>query len=358
MSENMQHSQGLFSSDEERWAATVQRDPAGDGRFVYSVRTTGIYCRPSCPARLALRENVVFHLTCEAAEKAGFRACKRCRPNQQALAAMHAAAVTRACRYIETQESMPDLDTLSAVAGMSRFHFHRVFKLITGITPKAYAEAHRASKIREALTHNSTVTQAIYDSGFNANSRFYSKSSDVLGMKPALFRRGGSGETIRFATGECSLGSILVATTTKGICAILLGDEPEVLLHDLQRRFARATLVGGDAEFENLVATVVGFIEAPQLGLDLPLDIRGTAFQQRVWQALLKIPAGTKSSYRDVAASLGMPKATRAVASAIAANAIAVAIPCHRVVRSDGGLSGYRWGVERKRALLQREETS
>ena len=340
-------------SDDKRWAAVTRRDATAD--FYYSVRTTGVYCRPGCPSRLPLQTNVDFHHSCEAAEKAGFRACKRCRPNERSLAATHASAVTKACRLIESAEDMPNLDALAEVAGMSRFHFHRVFKSVTGITPKAYADAHRVQKVRKALLISKTVTAAIYDGGFNSNSRFYEKAPQTLGMKPKRFRSGGSAETIRFASGECSLGSIVVAATGKGICSILLGDDSDFLLRDLQDRFPRAELIGGDAAFEKMVARVVGFVETPQLGLDLPLDIRGTAFQQRVWQALLKIPAGVTKSYSEVAASISAPKSVRAVAGAIAANAIAVAIPCHRVVRNDGAPSGYRWGVERKRTLLERE---
>ncbi len=347
-----------FSNDEERWTAVLQRDNGADGIFYYSVRTTGVYCRPSCASRPALRKNVRFHASCEEAEQAGFRACKRCRPNSPSLAEQHATGVAKACRLIETADEMPNLDALAEVAAMSRFHFHRVFKAITGVTPKAYAAARRAQRVRDELPKHSTVTEAIYDAGFNSNGRFYATSAEVLGMAPANFRAGGTGESIRFAVGECSLGSILVAATDKGICAIALGEDPDALLQDLQDRFPKAQLVGGDGKFEKLVARVVGFVEAPALGLDLPLDVRGTAFQQRVWQALREIPAGATASYAQVAARIGAPKSTRAVAQACASNAIAVAIPCHRVIRNDGGLSGYRWGVERKRALLEREAQS
>ena len=344
-----------LSSDDERWAALVRRDRTADGAFYYSVRSTGVYCRASCAARLARRENVRFHSTCAEAEQAGFRPCKRCRPNAPALAERRAAAVANACRLIETADDMPDLDTLATAAGMSRFHFHRIFKTVTGVTPKAYAVAHRAQRVRDGLSRSDTVTEAIYGAGFNSNGRFYATSADVLGMTPTIFRAGGSGASIRFAVGECSLGSIVVAATDKGVCAILLGDEPDALLRDLQDRFPQALLIGGDQAFEQWVSKVVGLVEAPALGLDLPLDVRGTAFQQRVWQALREIPAGATASYSDIAKRIGAPKAVRAVAQACASNAIAVAIPCHRVVRNDGGLSGYRWGVARKRALLERE---
>ena len=344
-----------FGNDDERWAAVVHRDRGARGRFFYSVATTGVYCHPGCSARRPRRENVRFHATREEAERAGFRPCKRCRPHAPPLAERHADAVAAACRLIDAAEEIPSLDALAAAAGLSRFHFHRVFKAATGMTPRAYAAARRADRMREALRHADTVTDAIYDAGFNSNGRFYAAASGILGMAPARFRRGGVAETIRFAVGDCSLGAILVAATGKGVCAILLGDDPDALVHELEDCFPSADLAGGDPEFEATVARVVGFVEAPALGLDLPLDVRGTAFQHRVWQMLRDVPAGTTASYREVAERIGAPKAARAVARACASNPLAVAIPCHRVVRSDGGLSGYRWGVERKRALLDRE---
>jgi len=347
-----------YSSDEARWNAVVHRERQADGHFYYSVRTTGVYCRPSCASRPALRKNVAFHATREDAERAGFRACKRCKPDAAGLAEQHAASVEKACRLIEASDSLPALDQLAQAAGMSRFHFHRIFKGLTGLTPRAYATAHRARRIREELPRSDTVTDAIYGAGFNSNGRFYASSSGVLGMTPTHFRAGGAGESIRFAVGECSLGSILVASTDKGICAITMGDDPGTLVKDLQDRFPKAQLIGGDASFEQRVAQVVGFVEDPGVGLDLPLDVRGTAFQQRVWAALREIPAGRTVSYAQVAHRIGEPGAVRAVAQACGANAIAVAIPCHRVIRNDGGLSGYRWGVERKRALLDRESGS
>jgi AraC family transcriptional regulator of adaptative response/methylated-DNA-[protein]-cysteine methyltransferase len=347
-----------FSDDDARWQAVVRRERTADGAFYYSVRTTGVYCRPSCAARLARREHVRFHATCAEAEQAGFRPCRRCRPHEAPLAARQAAVVAAACRAIEAAAEMPCLDDLARAAGMSRYHFHRLFKACTGVTPKAYADAQRARRVRHELTRSATVTEAIYDGGFHSNGRFYAISSELLGMTPTAFRAGGSGAAIRFAVGECSLGSILVAATEKGVCAILFGDNPDTLVRDLQDRFPKAQLIGGDPDFERVVARVVGFVEAPAHGLDLPLDVRGTAFQQRVWQALRQIPAGSTASYTDIARRLGMPNAARAVAQACAANALAVAIPCHRVVCHDGRLSGYRWGVERKRLLLEREDAS
>ena len=268
---------------------------------------------------------------------------------------LHALTVAKICRLIETAETQPDLGELAAHAGMSPWYFHRVFKAQTGLTPKAYAAAHRANRVRNELGRQSKVTDAILNAGYNSNSRFYEKSDQVLGMTPSNYRAGGINTDIRFAVGECTLGSILVACSERGVCAILLGDDPEVLVRELQDCFPRSNLIGRDRNFEQLVATVVGFVETPAIGLNLPLDIRGTAFQQRVWQALRKIPPGKTVSYSEVAETIGSPKSVRAVARACAANTLAVAIPCHRVVRNDGGLSGYRWGVERKRVLLDKE---
>jgi AraC family transcriptional regulator, regulatory protein of adaptative response / methylated-DNA-[protein]-cysteine methyltransferase len=345
-----------YASDEERWRAVVRKDRNADGKFFYSVKTTGVYCRPSCFARPARRENVTFHKSPEDAERAGFRACKRCKPKGPASAEKHAAMVAAACSAIETAEESPDLDALASSAGMSRFHFHRIFKSVTGLTPKAFAAAHRSERMRKELPKRNTITEAIYEAGFNSNGRFYASSSEMLGMKPKNYRGGGAGATIRFAIGQCSLGSILVGASEKGVCAIMMGDDPDALARDLQDRFPKADLIGADRDFERLVAKVVGFIEAPKVGLDLPLDLRGTIFQRRVWKALREIPIGSTASYSKIADRIGSPRAIRAVAQACASNAIAVAIPCHRVVRSDGSLSGYRWGVERKRALLKREQ--
>jgi AraC family transcriptional regulator, regulatory protein of adaptative response / methylated-DNA-[protein]-cysteine methyltransferase len=344
-----------FPSEDERWDAVLRGDRAADGAFVYSVRTTGVYCRPSCAARLPRREHVVFHASSADAERAGLRPCKRCRPGEPALAERRAAAVAKACRLIEEAEEMPGLDALAQAAGMSRFHFHRVFKAVTGVTPKTYADGHRGRRVRDELAQSATATEAIYGAGFNSSGRFYAAAGDLLGMTPSAFRAGGEGTSIRFAVGECSMGSILVAATERGVGAIQFGDHPDALVRDLQDRFPKARLIGGDPDFERVVARVVGFVEAPGRGLDLPLDVRGTAFQQRVWRALREIPCGSTASYAAIAERIGAPKAVRAVAQACASNPVAVAIPCHRVVRTDGALSGYRWGAERKRTLLDRE---
>jgi len=342
-------------TDNDRYEAVRRRDPIMDGVFVFAVRTTGVYCRPNCPARLARRCNVEFHTDPAAARAAGFRPCLRCRPDGEGIAARHAAAVQRVCRLIEASEEAPTLAAMAVAAGLSPHYLHRTFKAATGVTPKDYAGAHLAQRAADGLRSGTTVTEAIHGAGYGAPSRFYEQSGARLGMTPTAYRRGGAGAAIRFAVGQCSLGAILVAATDRGICAILLGNDPDALVQDLQDRFPRAALDGNDRGFDATVARVVGLVEAPRLGLGLPLDIGGTAFQQRVWQALQAIPPGTTRSYAEVAAAIGSPATVRAVAGACAANPLAVAVPCHRVVRLDGGLSGYRWGIERKRALLQRE---
>lgn len=350
---NTQHAAKIL--DDPRWAAVVARDAQADGQFYFSVSTTGVYCRPSCPARRARPEKVQFFATREEAELAGFRPCRRCRPDLPPLSEQQAAMVAEACRRIESADRELKLDDLATHAGMSKFHFHRIFKQVTGLTPKEYAAAQRERRVREAIASRTTVTQAIYEAGYGSNSRFYARSNEMLGMSPTDYRAGGANQKIRFAIGECSLGAILVAASEGGLCAIFLGDDPEALARELQDRFPRAQLVGGEGDFEQWVAQVVGFVEAPGIGLDLPLDVRGTAFQKRVWQALREIPAGQTATYREVAERIGAPKAVRAVGQACGANPLAVAIPCHRVVRTDGGLSGYHWGVERKRSLLDLE---
>jgi len=344
-----------YTTDEARWLAVCARDAAADSHFVYAVCTTGVYCRPSSSSRLPHRENVQFFDTPQAAEAAGYRPSRRAAADRSAVAARRAALVEQACRLIENAETPPSLESLASQAGVSAFHFHRMFKAETGLTPKAYANAHRARRLRHELGESGTVTQAIYEAGFNSNSRFYEASDSLLGMLPRDYKAGGHNAEIYFAVGECALGAILVACSQRGICAISLGDDPDALVRELQDRFSNARLRGGDSAFEQLVAQVVGFVEAPALGLNLPLDVRGTAFQQRVWQALRDIPAGATASYAEIAQRIGAPKAVRAVAQACGANHLAVAIPCHRIVRRDGDISGYRWGVERKLELLRRE---
>src|ERR1700730_11960938 len=342
-------------ADDPRWARIVARDKTADGYLWYSVVTTGVYCRPSCPSRAANPKNVQLHDSLESARATGFRPCKRCHPDGLSADAENAALVAKVCRMIEESEEEPSLEELAKVVGRSPSYFHRIFKATTGVTPKEYATAHRAAKVRHGLTSGSTVTEAIYGAGFNSSGGFYEKSTDMLGMTPSQYRAGGANEDIKFAVGQTSLGAILVASTKKGVAAILLGDDPDELVRDLQDRFPKAHLIGADRDYEALVARVVGFVEMPKIGLDLPLDVRGTVFQERVWQALREIRVGETVCYAEIARRIGSPKAARAVAAACAANRLAIAIPCHRVVRHDGSLSGYGWGVERKRSLLDRE---
>jgi AraC family transcriptional regulator, regulatory protein of adaptative response / methylated-DNA-[protein]-cysteine methyltransferase len=338
-----------------RWESVLAKDKNSDGRFFFSVKTTGVYCRPSCGARTPRPENVRFYKTTEEAEAAGFRPCKRCRPAGLSLTARNSAKIAKACRLIERAGQSVALESLAKSVAMSPYHFHRTFKAVTGLTPADYAKAHRSKRMRKTLTGGNSVTEAIYDAGYGSSSRFYEAADDVLGMTASSFKKGGAGAEIHFAIGDCSLGAILVARSERGVCAVLIGDDPDRLVRDLQDQFPQAELKGDEKEFEETVAKVVGLVERPSAGLDLPLDIRGTAFQRQVWKALQQIPVGSTATYAEIAEKINMPKAVRAVAQACASNALAVAIPCHRVIRSDGGLSGYRWGVERKRALLDRE---
>ncbi len=346
-----------LSSNDPRWAAVVARDNAHDGSFVFAVTTTGIYCRPSCPARRPLAQNVRFFASCAEAEKAGFRACLRCRPRDVSPGTRQNEMIAAACRALEA-DTPPPLEALAARAGLSRFHFHRLFKAVTGVTPMAYAKERRAARLRQELAGGSSVTDAIYAAGFGSNSRFYERSDTMLGMKPAAFRDGGNAAYIVYAIGACSLGLVLVARSEKGICAIMLGDNAAVLAQEIKTRFAKARSIEANAELSDVLAKVVALVEVPARDFDLPLDIRGTLFQQKVWAALRAIPPGETATYTEIARRIGAPSATRAVAGACAANKIAVAIPCHRVLRSDGNLSGYRWGPARKRALLDKERKS
>lgn len=344
-------------ADDPRWARIVARDKSADGRIWYSVSTTGVYCRPSCPSRTANPKNVQLHDSLESARATGFRPCRRCNPDGPSIESENAALVAKACRIIKESDEELSLEELANAIGLSPSYFHRVFKAATGLTPKEYAAAERAKKVREGLDSGNTVTEAIYDAGFSSSGGFYEKSTCMLGMTPSQYRAGGANEEIKFAVGQTSLGVILVASSKKGVASILLGDDPEELVRNLQDRFPKARLIGADRDYEALVARVVGFVERPGIGLNLPLDVRGTAFQRRVWQALQEIPFGDTVSYAEIARRIGSPKAVRAVAGACAANNLAVAIPCHRVVRDDGSLSGYAWGVERKRVLLDRESS-
>ena len=340
---------------EQRWQAVVRRDPQADGEFVYAVRTTGVYCRPSCPSRAARRENVAFFDTPELAAAAGYRPCKRCKPDDISQQQRRNALVLQACQAIEHAASEPTLAHLAHQAGMSPHHFQRVFKAVTGLSPKGYHKAVQARRVTASLQAAPSVTEALYDAGFNSAGRFYEAAPALLGMSPGSYRKGGAGEHIRHAVAPCTLGWVIVAATRKGVCAIEFGESAEVLEDRVRARFPQARFEPADAEFQNWIARVLDYIEQPRGVLDLPLDVQGTVFQRRVWQALQAIPAGETATYSDIAVRIGQPMAFRAVAHACAGNAVAVAIPCHRAVRADGSLAGYRWGLARKAELLKRE---
>ncbi len=342
-------------AEQARWDAVVERNRLARGAFVYAVTTTGVYCRPGCASRRPRRENVRFFDTREQAERAGYRPCKRCSPDALDAAETHLAAIVQACKTIDESFPAPSLNALAAAAGLSPFYFQRLFKRITGITPKQYALERRQGRVRANLRRDATVTLAAYNAGFASSSRFYDETTDSLGMKPSDYRDGARGVSIRYAIAPSYLGWALVAATARGVCAIHLGDSPENCKRMLQAQFPNANLLDGDAEMDGWVSTVLAFLESPRRGFDLPLDIQGTAFQRRVWNALQQIPAGETATYTDIAVRIGQPTAARAVAHACAANPAAVAIPCHRVRRGDGQLGGYRWGLDRKRALLARE---
>lgn len=344
-----------YATEAARWEAVVERDAEADGHFFYGVKTTGIYCRPGCASRLPRHENVRFFDDARTAEAAGFRSCKRCNPAEAAASDPSVEAVIQACRIIEEAEQAPSLDELADAVGLSKYHFHRLFKRIVGVTPRQYAAENRSDRVRAELQKGPTVTDAIYNAGFESSSRFYEMSGSSLGMKPKEYQDGGPGVSIRYAIKQSYLGWVLIAATERGICKIDFGDTPQKLQQRLRNSFPQAELEAGDPQFEKTVNQVLGFLERPQEGLQLPLDIQGTAFQRRVWSALVEIPPGRTVSYGDVAREIGQPTAARAVAGACAANQIAVAVPCHRVLRSDGGLGGYRWGVARKEAILDRE---
>ncbi|MHB9880793.1 bifunctional DNA-binding transcriptional regulator/O6-methylguanine-DNA methyltransferase Ada [Pacificimonas sp. ICDLI1SI03] len=346
-----------YAGADARWRAVCDREGAADGHFFFAVTTTGIYCRPSCGARQPKRDNIVFFDTAEAAAAAGFRPCKRCRPASPSLAQKYAKIVGRACRAIEADDIAPSLDALARDAQMSTSHFHRIFKQATGITPAQYATATRAARMAGELRAGTGVTESLYAAGYGAPSRFYERAEQRLGMRPSAYRSGAPGTLLRHGTAKSWLGSVLVAATERGICAILLGDDENSLIADLGARFPAARLVRAEpgSDFDLWLTKALALLEAPAGEHDLPLDIRGTAFQERVWRALCGIRAGTTATYSDIAELIGQPSAARAVATACAANPLAVAVPCHRVVRANGQLSGYRWGVERKRALLKRE---
>ncbi|MFI5317668.1 MAG: bifunctional DNA-binding transcriptional regulator/O6-methylguanine-DNA methyltransferase Ada [Myxococcota bacterium] len=343
---------------EKCWQAVASRDRAADGTFYYAVRTTGVYCRPGCASRQPRRENVSFHASCAEAEAAGFRACKRCRPTERTAVQAQLAAVAKACAILAEREPTPSLAELAAAVGVSPFHFHRLFKQVVGATPRDFARTRRMARFGEALDTGQRVTEAAFGAGFGSSSRAYEDAASALGMTPGARRRGGRGEAIRFALAKTALGWVLVAATEKGICASELGDSRESLVARLSERFAAARLREDRAGLRSWLEQIAALIASPERALELPLDVRGTAFQAQVWRALQRIPLGSTASYAEIAATLGRPRAVRAVAQACARNPLALLVPCHRAIRADGELAGYRWGVERKRALLARESAA
>jgi AraC family transcriptional regulator of adaptative response/methylated-DNA-[protein]-cysteine methyltransferase len=338
-----------------RWAALLSRNPMPDcGPFLYAVTTQGVYCRPGCPARPPLRRNVRFYPDIPAAEADGFRACKRCDPKGE-RAGIHAAAIEAACAMIEASEGIPSLASLADRAGYARHHFLRLFREITGVTPRSYAESVRARRLQASLAAGERVAEAVAGAGYGSESRVYEAPGRVLGMTPGAARRGGEGEVIRTATAESALGPLLVGATEAGVCFIGFAEDFCSLEGDLRRRFPKARVDAAPEALAETMRQVVEFLEEPKSALSLPLDLRGTAFQRRVWEALQAIPFGETRSYGQMAEAIGAPRAVRAVARACAQNHVSLAVPCHRVVGSNGDLTGYRWGVPRKRALLAKE---
>jgi AraC family transcriptional regulator of adaptative response/methylated-DNA-[protein]-cysteine methyltransferase len=339
----------------ERWAAVCARDARADGTFVFAVRTTGVFCRPPCPARRPRRTNVEFFDGADAARAAGYRACKRCKPDGRSTQDELVALVDRACRTIEAAETAPSLAELAAAAGKSPFHFQRVFKRVVGVSPREYAAAKRIEQLRSTLPAHGRVADAMYEAGFGSSSRAYSQAASTLGMTPSVFRAGGRGERVRFAVAESSAGWIAVAATQRGIAAIDLADDRAIACARIQKRFWAADLAEDEAELRDVLDAILHSIEQPVAGLDLPLDVQGTAFSRRVWRALTQLGPGQTATYGQIADAIGRPGAARAVATACAANPVALGIPCHRVVPAGGGSGGYRWGTARKRALLDAE---
>ncbi len=348
----------MSTLDDTRWDLVRRRQQAD---FLYAVTTMGIYCRPGCPSPRPRRENVAYFTSCAQAEAAGFRACKRCDPKGE-RAAIAQAVVRDACGQIDASVAasgaIPSLEALAARAGYSRFHFLRMFRDHTGVTPRSYAEGVRARRLSASLADGTRVADAVADAGYGSESRVYEKTAALLGMTPGAARRGGQGETIRTAFADCPFGRLLVGATDKGVCFIGFAEPDDALLGDLRRRFPRAEVVADDAALAETVHAVLAFLQEPKQALDLPLDLRGTAFQQRVWRTLCLIPAGETRTYAQLAAMVGNPAAIRAVARSCAVNPVSLAVPCHRVIGSDGGLTGYRWGVPCKQALLQRERAA
>ena len=345
-------------SDDSCWEGVLRRDSGLDGAFVYGVRSTGVFCRPSCPSRRPRREQVRFFPIPEAAEQAGFRSCLRCKPVDADVRDPHLELVQRVCRRIEREpedDTAPSLAELSEAVGLSPYHLQRVFKRVMGISPRQYAEACRVRRLKESLRGGETVTNALYDSGYNSSSVLYGKAGDQLGMTPATYRKGGTSTQISYTIAQSPLGRLLVAATERGVCAVRMGDDDAQLEATLREEYHAADVQRDDTVLGEWVEAILAHLAGRQPHLDLPIDVRATAFQWRVWEALRAIPYGSTRSYLQVATAIGQPSAVRAVARACATNPVALVVPCHRVIKEDGGLGGYRWGMERKQALLEAE---
>jgi AraC family transcriptional regulator of adaptative response/methylated-DNA-[protein]-cysteine methyltransferase len=345
----------LFNTTQTRWEAVLQKDPAADEQFFFAVKSTGIFCRPTCKSRLPNQQNVLFFDTFQEAEAAGFRPCKRCQPKQPDFPQENAKRMIKACEMMEQAEKCPTLQELADYVGLSPFYFQRLFRETVGVTPKQYFIQKRSERIRVQLQQNETVTDAIFNAGYGSSAQFYGQAAEILGMKPSQYQNGGKGISMMVTILPCYLGWVLIAATANGVCLIEFADDPHKLENLLKNVFPAARYTDDNPMFSTWVKETLAFLEQPGIGLSLPLDIQGTAFQKRVWMALREVPSGTRVSYSEVARRIGQSKAARAVAQACAANHLAVAIPCHRVVRENGDLGGYRWGVDRKQKLLQRE---
>jgi AraC family transcriptional regulator of adaptative response/methylated-DNA-[protein]-cysteine methyltransferase len=355
MTDAIVHAHAGVDADAIRWHAVLARDAREDGAFVYAVRSTGIYCRASCPSRRPRRDRVTFFDSAAEAQHAGFRACKRCRPDALPAGDAWAEKIRRACVYLANVEGHPSLAALAVRIGGSPYHLQRNFKRLVGLTPRQYAEACRLGKVKRRLRGGDGVTAAMLEAGYGSSSRFYERAVPKLGMLPAVYRRGGTGMSIRYTIVDSALGRLLVAATDRGVCAVAMGTSDRELARNLAREYPAATIVAGAGSFTAWTKEILARLAGRQPRVDLPLHVQATAFQWQVWQALAAIPYGETRTYGEIASAIGRPRAVRAVARACAANPVAVAIPCHRVVARSGSVSGYRWGVDRKKALLARE---
>jgi AraC family transcriptional regulator of adaptative response/methylated-DNA-[protein]-cysteine methyltransferase len=353
----MKEQMNLPETEDAQWQAVLSKDNQFDGQFVFAVSSTGIFCRPSCPSRRPRRDRVSFFPSPQAAEQAGFRACRRCHPGKERLMDPQVEMASKVCRLIDENDGEPTtLAVLSSAIGVSTFHLQRTFRSVMGITPSQYAEARRIGRFKQGVRDGESITNAIYDAGFGSSSRLYETAASQLGMTPATYGKGGRGAIIKYAIANCSLGKLLVAATESGVCSVTLGDSDSLLESELKKEFCHAEIQRDEALLSSALQAIVDHLKGKSQRIDLPLDVRATAFQMQVWQQLRAIPFGKTLSYSEVAKAIGQEKAVRAVARACATNPVALVIPCHRVIREDKSLSGYRWGLERKKQLLAEEK--